>query len=76
MTVMNASLRMLMAVSFLWAAATSNVADDISWLTNETDQLLVGCQLNSTAVPGTILFTPDAVNGYGAQWTRDFVSGK
>lgn len=39
-------------------------------LLNATIGLLVGCQeLSST---GVHLFTPDASNSYGAQWTRDF----
>ncbi len=57
------------------SAATSAdlLRDDYEWLLNESQALLTGCRLNSTVSPGTVLFTPDAVNGYGAQWTRDFV---
>jgi hypothetical protein len=43
---------------------------DRSWLLNQTAELLLGCQLVSQN--GTHIFTPDAVQGYGAQWTRDF----
>lgn len=50
-----------------------DLQSDYAWLLNETAALLKGCELVSTASPGTILFTPDAVDGYGAQWTRDFV---
>ena len=46
------------------------LADDYAWLLNQTSQLLRGCRLVN--YNGTILFTPDAVQGYGAQWTRDF----
>jgi hypothetical protein len=61
----------VLASQLAMAAARVDLRDDYDWLVNQTEALLLGCQLRSAT--GTTLFTPDATHGYGAQWTRDFV---
>lgn len=65
-------LRALVSLCIV-AQGCGTLQDDFTWLSNQTQSLLKGCQLVSSADPGTTLFTPDAAHGYGAQWTRDFV---
>jgi hypothetical protein len=52
---------------------------DIAWLSCRSKQIIDGCKetilpsspLNK-GINATSAYTPDAVGGYGAQWTRDF----
>lgn len=46
-------------------------ADDMqTWAPTKCEEVVHTCRV--TAVDGTVLFTPDGVGHYGAQWTRDF----
>jgi hypothetical protein len=63
-------MTMRSALLFVGAAAAQASSLSYGWLLNKTVALLNECQ--EVGVNGTHIFTPDGVNAYGAQWTRDF----
>jgi hypothetical protein len=74
-----AKSRFLSLICFLTFSLTVGVSvgggaaentSDLSWLAEQTRQLLAGCRVR--AEDGTWLYTPDGKGHYRALWTRDF----